>query len=158
MRKDKIVVITDEGRDKGKTFVIKEMPASQAEWWAIRVFQAVTRAGIDIPDNISGAGMAGIAMMGIRGFANLPPPDLKDLLDEMFSCIFVQRDNNPNILQKPMEEDIEEIRTRLKLREEWFELHTGFSLAAARMQSTSPAATTESNISNTQTSQEPSPQ
>lgn len=155
MRKEKQVIITEDGRDKGKTFVIKEMPASQAEWWAIRVFQAVTRAGIDVPEVIAGGGMAGIAMMGIRGFANLPPHDLKDLMDEMFTCMYIQRNNDPNIVQRLLEEDIEEIKTRLKLREEWFELHTGFSFAGGKTNSTSPATT--STTSNTQTSPGPSP-
>lgn len=145
MRKEKYVKIVEEGRDKGKTFVLKEMSASQAEWWAIRVFQAVGRAGVDIPDNISGAGMAGIAIMGLRGFTMLPTHELKDLMDEMFECVFIMRNNDPNIVQRPLEEDIEEIATRLKLRGELFELHTGFSLAGKSTDTTSPAATTTSN-------------
>lgn len=155
MRKEKIVKITEEGRDQGKTFVIKEMPASAAEWWAIRVFQAVTRAGIDIPENISGAGMAGVFVMGLRGFANLPPGDLKELMDEMFDCVFIMRNNDPNIVMKLLEEDIQEVGTRLKLRGEVFELHTGFSLAGGSTTSASPA-TSPSSTSNTQTSREPS--
>lgn len=143
-RKEKFVTITEEGRDKGKTFHIQEMPASQAEWWAIRVFQAVARAGIDIPDNLRGSGMAGVAMMGLRGFVNLPPADLKDLMDEMWECVTVVRDNNPALRMKPLEEDIEEVETRLRLRAEIFELHTGFSLAGGKQQSTSPAETTAS--------------
>lgn len=155
MRKEKIITITEEGRDQGKTFVIKEMPASQAEWWAIRVFQAVTRAGIDIPENISGSGMAGVFVMGLRGFANLPPGDLKDLMDEMFDCIFIQRGGDKNMVMKLLEEDIQEVATRLKLRGEVFELHTGFSLAGGSTTSASPA-TSPSNTSSTPTSPAPS--
>jgi hypothetical protein len=154
MRKERFITISTEGRDKGKTYCIQEMPASQAEWWAIRAFQAVTRAGIDIPENIKNSGMAGIAVMGLRAFAQLPPMDLKDLMDEMFECVTVVRDNNPNLRMRPVESDIEEVETRLFLRGEIFELHTGFSLAGGNTNSISPATQTQST-SNTQTSPGP---
>lgn len=156
-RKEKIVHITAEGRDKGKTFIIREMSASDAEWWAMRAFKGIVAAGVNVPDNVRGGGMAGIAIMGLRAFGELNPADLKELLDEMFACVYIQRDNNPNIVQRPLEEDIEEVATRLKLREEWFELHTGFSLAAMSQRSTSEMAA-DPNSSTTQTSLEPSAQ
>ena len=74
----------------------------------------------------------------------LPHHEMKDLMDEMFQCVFVMRNEDPNIVQKPLEEDIEEIATRLKLRGELFELHTGFSLAGGSTNTTSPATTTSS--------------
>lgn len=150
-RKQKPVHITAEGRDKGKTFIIKEMSASDAEWWAVRAFKGVVAAGINVPDNIRGSGMAGIAVMGLKAFADLHPRDLKDLMDEMFDCVFIQRDNNPNLIQKPLEEDIEEVSTRLRLREEWFELHTGFSLADVSRSST-PETSAEQSSSTAPTS------
>lgn len=156
-RKEKLVYIDAEGRDKGKTFVIKEMSASSAEWWAIRAIKGVIAAGVNVPDHLQGAGMAAVAVMGLRAFAEMHPRDLKELMDEMFDCIFIQRDNNPNLVQRPLEEDIEEIATRLKLREEWLELHTGFSLAAVSQPST-PVTAAGQNSSTTPISPQLSPQ
>lgn len=156
-RKEKLVYIDAEGRDKGKTFVIKEMSASDAEWWAVRAIKGVIAAGVSVPDHLQGAGMAAIAVMGLRAFAEMHPRDLKELMDEMFECVYIQRDNNPNIVQRPLEEDIEEIATRLKLREEWLEVHTGFSLADVSRKST-PETPAEQNSSTTQISPQLSPQ
>lgn len=132
MRKTKEVTITTEGRDKGKTFVITEMPASRAEKWATRAFLALGRAGIEVPEELQGAGMAAIAIVGIRALARLSFADAEPLLDDMMACVQIKM---PAITRALIDdgsesEDIEEATTRLLLRSEVFELHTGFSVAA----------------------------
>lgn len=121
------VTIKTDGRDKGKMFRITEMPASQAEEWALRAIMALTKAGADIPPS---SGMAGIAAAGFQALGTLNFAEVKPLLDEMFACI--ERVPNPKDLSLTrglVETDTEEVGTRLQLRKEVFTLHTGFSLA-----------------------------
>ena len=124
-RKTATVVITAEGRDKGKTFLLTEMPAAQAEAWAIRALLALTNAGAEVPD--SETGMAGLATAGLMALGKLPYEAVKPLLDEMFLC--VQYQHKPGHPPQPADENIEEVATRLQLRKEIFALHTGFSKA-----------------------------
>jgi hypothetical protein len=95
--------------------------------------------------------MAGIAYMGLRGFGKLPFEDLRELMDEMFQCVQVCRTKDQNVCSPVIEADIEEVSTRMYLRERIFELHTGFSFAGEKRTSTSSSAPTASNQSSTQT-------
>ena len=62
-RKTATVLIEDAGRDQGKTFLIREMSAHRAERWATRALMALAKAGVQVPDDLAGAGLAGIAAM-----------------------------------------------------------------------------------------------
>lgn len=128
-RRQTRVTITEEGRDKGKCFVIDEMPASRAEKWATQALLAVSRAGINLPDEAMGAGMAGVAVMGLTAIGNLAWHDLEPLMEEMWTCIRIAPDEKrPEVIRALVEDDIEEVSTRLRLRAEVLELHTGFSI------------------------------
>ena len=129
MRKTVIITIQDEGRDKGKIFILTELPAVQAEKWAYRALLALARSGVEIPPNLAGAGFAGIAILGFQALAHIDFNDLEPLLDEMMSCIQYRPDPSNVQYSRPlMVDDIEEIATRIKLRAEVYTLHTGFSL------------------------------
>jgi len=132
MRRTKDIPITIEGRDKGKIFTITEMACSQAERWAARAFLALAKGGVDIPEDIEQAGMAGLAAIGMRAFAGLRWEDVEDLMDEMFMCVSIKTDPQklPEFTRPLVEEDIDEISTRGYLRVEIFALHTGFSVPA----------------------------
>lgn len=137
MREVKDVTITEEGRDKGKIFRITEMSASAAEEWAARALLAVTKSGLDIGD-AAGTGMAGIAVLGLQSFYRLGFEDIKPLMDEMFKCIAIVPDTKNLVFARPLiEEDIQEVKTRIRLRAEVFTLHTGFSLAEMSLTSIS---------------------
>ena len=156
MRKTKEVTITTDGRDKGKTFVITEMPASRAEKWAARALLAITRSGVPMPEELRGAGMAAIAIVGLRAILSLSFDDAEPLLDEMMKCVQIKMPaiTRPIIDDGTDGEDIEEPETRLLLRSETLELHTGFSLAA--MVSRLATAAREEISEATQTSPSPS--
>lgn len=131
-RKTKISVVQLDGRDKGKHFLITEMPASQAEKWAARAIFALGRSGVEVPPDMMGAGMGLIAVFGIQAIAQLRYEDAEPLMDEMFGCIQVLPDSKkPEIVRPLIEDDIEEVATRAWLRSEVIELHTGFSIADA---------------------------
>lgn len=150
-RKTLIYTVQDEGRDIGKCFSLTEMPASQAERWAIRAFLAMAKGGIEIPDGLEQSGMAGIAKVGLGLLLKIPPEDALPLLDEMMGCVqFVPNPSNRNVVRALIEDDIEEVITRFKLRKEVFGLHVDFSKAGATSTSESapaPANAASSTIS-----------
>lgn len=147
MLKTKTVTITADGRDKGKTFLLTEMPAFQAEAWAARALLALAKSGADIPDDIANSGLAGMASLSIKAFAGVPWYDAKPLLDEMFECVQIQE---PAMVRAVSPNDIEDVRTILLLRSEVLELHTGFSVGG--WLSGLVSRMTEETTSNTPTS------
>ncbi len=141
MRKTAVITIDSQGRDNGKTFLLREMPASQAEKWAMRAFLGLAKSGVEIPENISEAGMAGIATLGFRALSGITFDLLEPLLDEMFECVSVIPDpSRPQVVRALIEDDIEEVGTRLRLRKEVFALHVDFSQAAALLKQATAAA------------------
>ena len=132
MRKTITYTVMDEGRDQGKVFVITEMPASQAEAWAMRAVLALMAGGIELPEGWDRLGMAGIAEVGIKALASIEWQHAKPLLDEMWSCIKIQPDPaKPHVVRNLIDDDVEEVATRVRLRAEVWKLHVGFSKAVA---------------------------
>ena len=133
-RKSKPVTIEAPGRDHGKRFIITEMPAAQAEAWAFRAMGAMARAGLDIPTGTMESGMAGFAMVGLKAFLAAPWEVVAPLLAEAMACVRVIMPAFPDgraLVEDGNGDDIEEVATRIKLRDEVFELHLGFSIATA---------------------------
>jgi len=136
-RKTKEVTITADTagttRDHGKTFIITEMPASQAEAWAARVLFAMGRSGVQAPPGIESAGFLGVAILGLRAVLSLDWQDAKPLMDEMMTCVAV-KGGPGGMASRPLVEDadIEEVATRYHLRREVFDLHSDFSSLVGR--------------------------
>jgi hypothetical protein len=125
------VKIDAPGRDLGKTFVLTEMAAEPAERWAMRLVFALMNSGVELPDNIMGAGMAGIAAIGVKALGKLPFEAAEPLLLDMFDCVTIAPDpKNPNLTRSLVTGDIEEVITRLMLRKELFKLHIDFFTTA----------------------------
>lgn len=157
-RKEQTVVIDAEGRDKNKVFHIREMSASAAEDWAMRALLALGRSGADIPADVEHTGMAGVAALGLRALAGVKTDDARQLAADLMACISIIPDpQRPNVQRPLLEDDIEEVKTRVTLKDSVFELHTGFSVAAAISKSRKASAQ-ESSSSNTSTSLESSGQ
>ena len=128
--------VAAEGRDKGKVFRITEMSATQGEMWATRAFLALAQSEVEIPDEIEEMGMAGIATIGMKAFSKVSFKDAKPLLDEMFECVQIVPDSrHPNVVRGLVEDDIEEVGTRLLLRREILHLHLGSFPNAALLKS-----------------------
>ena len=131
-RKTLRYTVGDAGRDQGKVFVITEMPASQAEKWAIRAFMAAAGAGAQIPDDLHAQGMAGLFRIGSEALAKIPFELAEPLLDEMMDCVQIAPSPaNPSVVRSLIEDDIEEVATRVRLRTQILQLHVGFSAADA---------------------------
>ncbi len=126
-------------RDHGKTYVLKEPDALTAEWWATRALLLLAQEGVDIGET---TGVAGLAAAGMSALGKIKSADLKPLLDEMLTWIFIAPDpaQPTNVRQlNAVMGDVEEIGTLLQLRMAMFELLTGFSMPA--LPSTSTSAT-----------------
>ncbi len=133
MRKTLTITIDADGRDKGKVFVVTEMPAVQAERWALRAIFALMNTGADIPDDIAQMGMAGISRLGLSALMQVPYAAAEPLLAEMLECVKIIPDPaKPSVTRAPVEQDFEEVSTLLRLRKEVFALHTDFFTNAAK--------------------------
>lgn len=141
-RKTKIVAIEADGRDRGKTFLVTEMPPRQAEKWAARALFAIGRgaraeASPDMKDELQRSGMAGIAALGVQALTSIAFDEAEPLMDEMLECVtFIpdpskldQMTRQP-IVRALIDDDIEEVGTLALLRSEVLEVHVGFSIAA----------------------------
>jgi hypothetical protein len=132
MRKTETVTITAEGRDKGKQFLLTEMPALKAERWAFRALLALAHSGVEMPAGAAEGGMASFAQAGLQALNRLSFDEARPLLDEMWTCVqIIPEPKNPQIVRplvvREMEgDDIEDIETIFHLRDRIFRLHTDF--------------------------------
>lgn len=117
-----------ENRDSGKTFVITEVSAGQAEEWGLRALMALGTSGIVVPPEVAAAGLMGAVLVGFQAFMGAREDAVLPLWREMLPAC-VQYNPSENVLHPYREADIEEVATRLELRKQIVELHTGFTLA-----------------------------
>lgn len=126
-RKEKTVIIDRPGRDQGKHFLLTEMSARQGEAWGMRALLALANGGVDIPDDIAGAGLAGLAVMGVKALGNLHYDAAEPLLAEMLAQVQAIPDPMRPTVRRPLiDDDTEEVSTLLTLRREILELHIDF--------------------------------
>lgn len=156
-RKNAIITVLAEGRDKGKVYHLTEMPATAGERWATRALILMVNAGVKLPDGVGNAGMAGVAIAGFDQLQRINSEEVLNLLDELMTCVKIEPapKENPGFIRDLVENDIEEVATRLYLKSEVFFLHTGFSWADVKSMLTSK---TSANSSITQMSPAPSGQ
>ncbi len=126
------IAIDGNGRDAGRVFRITEMLSDDAEEWLARAVLAVSRAGVEVPDELAGRGMAGLAAMDPNVFGKVAWDDMKPLLDGIMSCVSVLDGGDFRPLRRG---DIEEIGTRIKLRIETVKLHLVAAAAPAKLTS-----------------------
>lgn len=127
-----IAMDQESNRDRGKTYLLTEMSATDAERWAARALLGMGRTGLEVPPEFMDAGMAGLAAVGIRALGTMAFHDAEPLMAEMMACVqFVPDSSRPDVVRSLVETDTEEVATRLRLRSEVIELHLGFSIADA---------------------------
>jgi hypothetical protein len=134
-RREAIITISRPGRDQGKTFVLTEMPAVQAEEWFCRTIMLLARSGTEVPPDIFRHGSAAFAAIGISaalsGLGKAPWAEVKPLMDELLACVAFRTPVGSVItVHSQVMSQIEEVETILRLKEEVLSLHVGFSLAA----------------------------
>ena len=130
--RDVTIALADGNRDNGKMFRITEMPAVRAEKWATRALLAMAKSGAEVPDEALQAGAASLLGAGIQAFTRISFLEAEPLLDEMMGCVEIVPDPSRKDVVRPLiDDDIEEVATRLFLRGEVVDVHTGFSMNAA---------------------------
>jgi hypothetical protein len=137
-RKTSTYTVDSEGRDKGKQFLLTEMPATKAEDWAIRVMLALGAANVDIPEGALQLGMAALAEIGLKKLFAIEAAAIRPLLAELMECAeLVPNPQKPQVkLAYPMfESQVEEVKTLLLLKWEVLKLHMDFSFAAGLSES-----------------------
>lgn len=145
-RKTCNLVIDEEGRDKGKIFVLTELPALDIERWTVRFVLALGKNGISLPDVQADSGFAGIAGILWVLIAQIAPAEAESLMATMLEGLKI---NEGKIVRDVMSDDIEEPETLLKIRMAWVDLHAGFfakggRLIWDRLTSSIPAASSKS--------------
>jgi len=137
-RRTVTVKITEEGRDRGKTFHITEMPAVQAEAWAIRALLALA-TNINVTDDEAARGMAQLSTMSmVKIAAGMDYEDARPLMEELMACVQIVPDpSRPDVMRSDIVHDVEEVATLMKLKLETYKLHTSFSPLAVTSTSTS---------------------
>lgn len=119
--------VDSDGRDKGKCFVITEMSASQAERWAMRALLALMRTNPELPEGSELTGMAGFVATGLKSLSGIRWEDAEPLMEEMMGCVKIMPNPaKPSVVRPLIDEDIEEVTTRIELRKQVWSLHTGF--------------------------------
>lgn len=133
--------VTDTtSRDAGTRYLITEMSATDAEKWALRAFIGMAKNGITIPQYTQEGGMALMALYGLNMVAQLPVEEAEYLMGRMMDCVKVMpNDNNDDVVRELVEEDIQDVATRVKLRAEVFKLHVDFIQAGKLLKSGSAA-------------------
>lgn len=123
-RLERTFTVTTKGRDLNKQFLLTEMPARQSEAWGMRALLALARSGVEMPDNLASAGLAGFAIFGLRALAGVNFADAEPLLAEMLAQVQIIPDpSRPTVRRALIDDDTEEVATLLQLRKEIFELH-----------------------------------
>ena len=142
-RRHAFVTISDpnpKNRDNGKTFKVTEMPADQAERWAIRCLLVFARASTKMPEDFAASGMAGLhasipglLLQGMQSLGGIAYEDAEPLLDEMMGCVEFKPPGVETCfsLRGTGITQVEEVSTLLKLRYEVLQVHLNFSLADA---------------------------
>ena len=123
-RKTKKITIDSKGRDHGKIFLITELDAWSAEAWATEALFAMMNAGVDIPEGIEQAGLAGVAALGLAALTKVQYDKAKPLIEKMMSCVIIQP--SPEVVRELIPDDIEEVGTLLLLKKEVLLLHLDF--------------------------------
>jgi hypothetical protein len=145
------VTISDDNRDAGKTFVITEVSAVQAEEWGLRALMALGTAGIVVPKELADAGLVGAAIVGYQAFMGAKWEAVSPLWKEMLPQS-VQYEPSPGTRMPWNEILVEEVSTLLKLRQTILELHTGFTLAELAQRLTAATSALGSSSPSTSTS------
>lgn len=124
------LVIPEDGanRDGGKKYIITEVSAGQAEEWGLRALMALGTSGFIVPQEMADAGLMGAVLIGYQAFMGAREDAVLPLWREMLpACVKYQA--SEDVLHPYREADIEEVSTRVKLRQKILELHTGFTMA-----------------------------
>lgn len=119
-------ITIENGRDKGRVFLITEMSAAHADNWAMRALIALANGGADLGGISPQQGMIGMARVALDALGRLKADDAIPLLNELLDCVqIIPESGRPRPLNMDFN-DVEDFTTLWRLRKEVFALHTDF--------------------------------
>jgi hypothetical protein len=139
MARKSVTLTIGEGRDQGKVFRLTEWSALQTERWILRAVFGLGKAGVEIPPEILQLGAAATAYAIASQASKLPSRLGLKLSDELMECVKRVEATADRSL---VENDIEDVSTRLRLKSEVLKLTFGFFVFAASPSSAPPVSGT----------------
>lgn len=124
MSKERRITI-DSGLDKGKTFLIKRMPAVKGDRFIMRLFHGLVKNGFDITDSQRALGMLGVNQMMVNLIGSLDESLFMELMDEIWDYVYIIPSGG-EARSVDVEIDIEDMFTPTKIRMAFLEAHTDF--------------------------------
>ncbi|HDZ8861671.1 TPA: hypothetical protein RUX24_003841 [Yersinia enterocolitica] len=133
-RKQITYIVEDEGRDKGKEFIITEMSAWDAEELSEEIYRAMGHGEFNsLPADVVAMGVAGLATVGISVLAAAPASVSRPISDRILSTVEIVITNEGKDITRVIKPiDFEEISTIRTLKDKVFELNFGFLSLAAK--------------------------
>ncbi|MFM1413565.1 hypothetical protein [Yersinia sp. 22-579] len=133
-RKQITYIVEDEGRDKGKEFIITEMSAWDAEELSEEIYRAMGHGEFNsLPADVVSMGVAGLATVGISVLAAAPASVSRPISDRILSTVEIVITNEGKDINRAIKPlDFEEISTIRTLKDKVFELNFGFLSLAAK--------------------------
>lgn len=130
------VVISEDGADKGKTFVVRQMPLIQGDRWANRVALALMKSGVDVSpltkkgkdgkaEFVGLLDMANVINVALRALGGVEDDVAQGLLDELMRHVSVKLPNGTT-RTLIVDTDISSIGTLWKLRIEAIKVNLDF--------------------------------
>lgn len=128
-RKEIAFIVEEEGRDKGKEFIITEMSAWDADTLAQDIFRAMGDSEFsEIPADVIAMGCAGLATIGMSVISASSPDVARQLRDRLMSTVDIVITNEGTRQQRKVkgELDFEEVSTIRKLLDKVFKVNFDF--------------------------------
>ena len=128
-RKEIPFIVDQEGRDKGKEFLITEMSAWDADSLAQDIFRAMGESGYStIPADVLSMGCAGLATVGLSVISSSSPEVARQLRDRLMSTVDIIITHDGKRQQRKVNGaiDFEEVSTIRALLDKVFQVHFDF--------------------------------
>lgn len=128
-RKEIPFIVTDEGRDKGKEFIITEMSAWDADELAQDIFRAMGDSNYTgIPADVISMGCAGLATVGLSVLSASSPDVSRTLRDRLMSTVQIVITHEGKRQERKVNGalDFEEVQTIRQLMDQVFKVNFDF--------------------------------
>lgn len=128
-RKEIPFIVEDEGRDKGKEFLITEMSAWDADTLAQDIFRAMGDSNYSsIPADVIAMGCAGLATVGLSVISASSPEVARQLRDRLMSTVDIIITSEGQRQQRKVNGslDFEEVSTIRSLLDKVFQVNFDF--------------------------------
>ncbi|MCQ6309765.1 MULTISPECIES: hypothetical protein [Citrobacter] len=128
-RKEIPFIVEEEGRDKGKEFLITEMSAWDADSLAQDIFRAMGDSNYSsIPADVIAMGCAGLATVGLSVISASSPEVARQLRDRLMSTVDIIITSDGQRQQRKVNGslDFEEVSTIRSLLDKVFQVNFDF--------------------------------